>query len=152
MHAACIRVNAVYRLHSPVRSKCGHLHLITQCKSRGRRPASWRQRPAIRGRHAACMQPACSPHYAEKYALRQWSAIEVSIDIQYTYSKIKCRNAVGGEISLRAGRQRSTVNRRHSKYGRMQTAFACMHAACSLHYSVVWPRLDTVASRTRYIN
>ena len=76
-----------------------------------------------------------------------------------------CKNVVGGEITLSAGRRRSTVHRRHSKYGRMQAAYArmqpaygrmqppydrmqpacsmhagCMHAACSLHYSVVWPR------------
>jgi len=56
-----------------LRSKCGHLHLVTQCKSRGRRPASRRQRPAIRGDalHACCMQPACSLHHAEKYALNE---------------------------------------------------------------------------------
>jgi len=84
------------------------------------------------------------PPYANYFRpLGQWHIMNIRLT--------SCRNAVGGEISLSAGRRRSTVNRRHPKYGRMQAAYArvqlacmqqqpaydrnasCMQVSCSLH-------------------
>ena len=69
MHAACSLHAAC--MQAALRSKYGHLHMITQCKSQGDAVQSGGD-----ALHACCMQPACSLHYAEKYALNEHVHLE----------------------------------------------------------------------------